>query len=351
MPCLTRGCAGSPSPANPAGPPLREPSPYENQDPYQKPHPNRQQRPRQGGRDEHPEAEGSEKVMASHRNPTRRAGYAALVIAAAAVLAACGSSGGTSGTSGSSSGGGNSSTAPKPGVGSGTLNAAMASGAIDTMDPNRWYFAVTWGLSNALCTTLVRYADQPGTAGTQIVPGTAELPKVSSDGLTYTFTMRPGAKFSSGQPITTKDIKYTFMRLMAPKVNTGTGYYFLNVKGATDYLSGKSTSLPGITTTPNTVTFHLTAADGAFLYKIALPTTCPVPAGTPMKPEETGALERQSASGPFKLESYEPGRQIVMVFNKNYDQALGARGHVAKIVFNIGVQSTQAVLQIQAGQL
>jgi hypothetical protein len=217
------------------------------------------------------------------------------------------------------------------------------------MDPNRWYFAVTWGLSNALCTTLVRYADQPGTAGTQIVPGTAELPKVSSDGLTYTFTMRPGAKFSNGQPITTKDIKYTFMRLMAPKVNTGTGYYFLNVKGAADYLAGKSTSLPGITTTPTTVTFHLTAADGAFLYKIALPTTCPVPAGTPMKPEETGALETQSASGPFKLQSYQPGRQIVMVFNKNYDQALGARGHVAKIVFNIGVQSTQAVLQIQAG--
>ena len=288
--------------------------------------------------------------MASYRNPTRRAGYAALVIATAAVLAACGSSGGTS-SSGTSSGGGNSSTAPSPGAASGTLNAAMASGAIDTMDPNRWYFAVTWGLANALCTTLVRYADQPGTAGTQIVPGTAELPKVSSDGLTYTFTMRPGAKFSSGQPITTKDIKYTFMRLMAPKVNTGTGYYFLNVKGAADYLAGKSTSLPGITTTSNTVTFHLTAADGAFLYKIALPTTCPVPAGTPMKPEETGALETQSASGPFKLQSYEPGRQIVMVFNKNYDQALGARGHVAKIVFNIGVQSTQAVLQIQAGQL
>src|SRR5215468_10571830 len=179
MPCLTRGCAGSPSPANPAGRALREPSPY------QKPHPNRQQRPTQGGRDEHPEAEGSEKVMASYRNPARRAGYAALVIAAAVALAACGSSG-------TSSGGGNSSAAPSPGVASGTLNAAMASGAIDTMDPNRWYFAVTWGLSNALCTTLVRYADQPGTAGTQIVPGTAELPKVSSDGLTYTFTMRPG---------------------------------------------------------------------------------------------------------------------------------------------------------------
>lgn len=41
----------------------------------------------------------------------------------------------------------------------------------------------------------------------------------------------------------------------------------------------------------------------------------------------------------------------MLVFNKNYDQSLGARGHVAKITFSIGVQSTQAVLQIQASQL
>jgi peptide/nickel transport system substrate-binding protein len=41
----------------------------------------------------------------------------------------------------------------------------------------------------------------------------------------------------------------------------------------------------------------------------------------------------------------------VLVFNKEYDQALGARGHVAKIDFAIGDQASQAVLQIQAGQL
>jgi peptide/nickel transport system substrate-binding protein len=227
----------------------------------------------------------------------------------------------------------------------------MASGAIDSMDPNRWYFAVTWGLANALCTTLVRYADEPGTAGTTIVPGTANLPVMSDNGLVYTFTMRPGARFSDGQPITTADIKYTFMRLMAPAVNTGTGVYFTNVIGANAYMNGTSKTVPGITTTADTISFHLTSPDGAFIYKAALPTTCPVPAGTPLKPIETGSLEEQYASGPFKLESYAPGRQIVLEFNKEYDQALGARGHVAKIVFTIGDASTQAVEQIQAGQL
>jgi peptide/nickel transport system substrate-binding protein len=259
----------------------------------------------------------------------------------ALVLSACGS--GSSGTTTPST--------AAPGVVTGTLTGAMASGAIDTLDPNRWYFAVTWGLANALCTTLIRYADQPGTAGTTLVPGTADLPTISSNGLMYTYTLRPGAKFANGQPITPADIKYTWMRLMAPAIDTGTGYYFTNVIGAPAYLAGTSKTLAGITTTANSITFHLTAPDGAFLYKTALPTTCPVPTGTSMKPENNGTIEETYASGPFELQSYSPGRQIVLAFNKNYDQSLGVRGHVAKIVFTIGVESTQATEEIQAGQL
>ncbi len=265
------------------------------------------------------------------------------VVAAALLLAACSSTSASPGTSTSSGGG-----APKPGVATGTLTGAMASGAIDTLDPNRWYFAVTWGLANAFCTTLVRYADQPTL---KIVPGTANLPTVSSNGLLWTFTMRPGARFADGQPITPADIKYSFMRLMAPQIDTGTGVYFANVIGANAYLTGKSKTIPGITTTANTISFHLSSPDGAFLYKAALPTTCPVPVGTPMKPIVNGSLEQKYSSGPFKIQSYEPSRQLVMVFNKNYDQSLGVRGHVAKIVLTIGEQSTEAVLQIMAGQL
>lgn len=270
-----------------------------------------------------------------------RAGIVAVTAAAALGLAACSSSTTTATTS--SSGG-----PPKPGVAVGTLTGAMASGAIDTLDPNRWYFAVTWGLANALCTTLVRYAD---TEAVKIVPGIANLPVVTDNGLDWTYTLRPGARFSDGQPITPADIKYTYLRLMNPAINTGTGEYFYNVIGAPAYLLGKSNTISGITTTANSISFHLSAPDGAFLYKSALPTTCPVPVGTPMKPIVNGSLEEKYASGPFKIQSYEPSRQLVLVFNKNYDQSLGARGHVAKIVFTIGDAATEATLQIMAGQL
>src|SRR5579859_8262352 len=89
---------------------------------------------------------------------------------ALALTAAAGCSNSSSTTGGAANPGG----PPKPGVATGTLTGAMASGAIDSMDPNRWYFAVTWGLANALCTTLVRYADQPDAAGTQLTPGRSE---------------------------------------------------------------------------------------------------------------------------------------------------------------------------------
>ncbi len=287
--------------------------------------------------------------MGNGRVRARRGG-AALAVVATLLLAACGGSSG-GGSGGGGSGGNAGAGAPKAGVAKGTLTGAMSSGAIDTIDPNRWWFAVTWGLANALCTTLVRYADKPGVAGTQLVPGTASMPKVSSNGLLYTFTMRPGARFSDGQPITTADVKYSFERLMNPKVGTGTGYYFTDLIGANAYLAGKAKTITGITTTAKTISFRLSQPDGAFLYKTALPTTCPVPVGTPMKPIEDGSLEMKYASGPFKIESYQPSRKLVLAFNKNYDQSLGVRGHVAKIVFTIGAESSQSVLQIQAGQL
>lgn len=234
---------------------------------------------------------------------------------------------------------------------SGTLRGAITSGGITGLDPNRWYFALTWEMANALCTTLIRYATKPGPAGTELVPGTADLPVISDHGLEYTFTLRHGARFADGKAITPADLKYTFLRLMNPAVDSGTGVLFTKVIGANAYMAGKSTTVSGITTTSNTIAFHLSSPDGGFEYATALLTSCPVPVGTPMKPMTTGSLLKTDASGPYKIQSYSPGRSLVFVYNHNYDRSLGNRGHVSKIDFSIGVDSQSAVEQIQAGQL
>src|SRR6266571_8635343 len=50
-----------------------------------------------------------------------------------------------------------------------------------------------------------------------LVPALAsDLPKTSADGLTYTFKLRSGLKFSDGQPITSDDVKFTYQLAYDP---------------------------------------------------------------------------------------------------------------------------------------
>jgi peptide/nickel transport system substrate-binding protein len=300
------------------------------------------------------------------------------VLAVAFLLAACGSSsngGAQAGTTAAAGGGGATTAAPATTAGgtapagtspastpatsgggggatpTGEIKVGMAKGDIDTMDPNRWYFAATWGLANGLCTTLIRYDDKAGQDGVKLVPGLADMPQVSADGLTYTFKLRQ-SKFANGNPITPDDIKYTYERLMAPDVDTGTGGYFFALQGVDDYTSGKAQDISGITTTADSVVFKLTAPDGSFLNKIALPTACPVAKGAPKKPDSGVTLLKQYASGPYTVESYTPEQSMVWVRNPGYNaSALGDRGKAAKVNFTIGVDPSQAALKIKAGDI
>jgi len=53
--------------------------------------------------------------------------------------------------------------------------------------------------------------------GTEVEFGQAESVKVSDDGLTYTFTLRDGLKWSDGSPVTAADFEYSYQRLADPK--------------------------------------------------------------------------------------------------------------------------------------
>ncbi|MFD5512513.1 ABC transporter substrate-binding protein [Streptomyces sp. NPDC127051] len=57
-------------------------------------------------------------------------------------------------------------------------------------------------------------------ADMKLKPALAEaLPEISADGLTYTYKLRQGVKFSDGTPFTAKDVVFTYRTILDPKTN------------------------------------------------------------------------------------------------------------------------------------
>jgi peptide/nickel transport system substrate-binding protein len=184
-------------------------------------------------------------------------------------VSACGSSGG----GGGGGGGGSSSVTHLYGT------------APDSLDPGSGYTTQAIESDAVAYTPLLTYAHKGGKAGSVIIPGVAEsLPTVSKDGLTYTFTLRKGLKYSNGKPLKASDIPFAIQRSI--KISWGGKSFFTsNIKGAAAYDSGKASSISGIKADDATgkVTFTLDSPYGAFPNVLAFPAAAPVPQGTPMK--------------------------------------------------------------------
>jgi oligopeptide transport system substrate-binding protein len=96
-------------------------------------------------------------------------------------------------------------------------------------------------------------------ADNKFQPAAAEKWTVSKDGLVYTFTIRKGAKWSDGKPLTASDFVYTFTRLMTPA--TGAEYAALGttyIKNGQAFAEGKATADQLGLKAPNDATFVMT---------------------------------------------------------------------------------------------
>ena len=265
----------------------------------------------------------------------------ALFVIAAAVLAGAAAARSSSNRS--------TADASQPAVKGGEVTVGLPAGGIDHLEPTLWYFQTTWQIAYATCTPLVTFKDSVGEAGKRVVPGLANLPKISDGGRLYTFTLKQGVEFASGNPITAADIKYTFLRMLSPKLASPGAGFFSDVVGAAAYNAGKAKTVSGITTSGRSISFRLMKPVGSFLYRLTMPFACPVPSGTPMKAVEDGSILQ---SGPYVVQSYTPQRELVLARNPHYNaKVLGARGKADTIRIQIGVDNAQAGLLIRTGQI
>ena len=86
----------------------------------------------------------------------------------------------------------------------------------------------------------------------KVIPGAAEKWEISADGLTYTFHLRAGLKWSNGDPLVAQDFVNGIFRTLNPDTASEKGYYFysvIQVKGAKEISDGttKDPAMLGVT--------------------------------------------------------------------------------------------------------
>jgi peptide/nickel transport system substrate-binding protein len=228
----------------------------------------------------------------------------------------------------------------------GTLNM-VSFDDVDYMDPALAGYGPSLQLLYATCTGLVNYPDKAGPAGSQLTPEVARaLPTLSADRTTYTFTIRPGFRFSppSNQPVTAQTFKDSIERTLNPNMRSGNAGFMTDVVGAQRYMAGKATDISGIVTHGDTLRIRLTAPAPDFLSRLALTAFCAVPPGTPPNPN---GLRTIPSAGPYYVSFYAPGHGVVLTRNPNYH---GSRPHhFARIELAVGIPAGRAVAEIEAG--
>jgi peptide/nickel transport system substrate-binding protein len=142
-----------------------------------------------------------------------------------------------------------------------------------------------WQMLGVTNDGLVGYRRTGGPAGDTLVPDLAiALPGPVNGGTTYTFHLRPGIRYSNGTPVRPEDFRRAIARGFA--INAGPAAYYTGIIGA-----AQCTRAPahcdlarGIVTNDqaDTVTFHLTAPDPEFLYKLAFPSPTQSPLALPI---------------------------------------------------------------------
>jgi ABC-type transport system substrate-binding protein/class 3 adenylate cyclase len=220
---------------------------------------------------------------------------------------------------------------------------------LGSRDPAIGQGFLSWQVSFATCATLLNYPDEPAPKGWELQPEiAAAMPALSADRRTYTFTIRPGFKFSppSNEAVTAETFRFSIERSLSPKLGSETrGPGFLDdVVGLEAFRTGKADHVSGISVDGDRLSITIVRPRTDFLQRLALPYFCPVPLDTPIVTE---GVESVASAGPYYMSEFEGGEYFVLKRNPNYK---GSRPSAFDaIAFREGIDPSQAVARVEKG--
>jgi peptide/nickel transport system substrate-binding protein len=262
-------------------------------------------------------------------------GAIGLSIVASVLVASCGSSNSGGGPAGS----------PKKG---GTVHILTLGEQIAHLDPQRNYTGTDMAFAvSTMHRTLTSYKYAEGDAGSEIVADLAtDIGTVTNEGKTWAFTLADGGTFEDGSAITCADVAYGVSRTFATDVITDGPSYAMSYIDVAEYPGPYTATADqqaafdkAVNCVDKTITFNLKVPVADFNYTTTLTAFSPVP-----KALDTGENYdmKPVSSGPYKIESYEIGKSLVLVRNDKWDQASDPIRHAYadSFVYEFGLDSS-----------
>ena len=244
-------------------------------------------------------------------------------IVASLMIAACGGDDSSSSGSGSTEG-----------TAGGTVYILTQAEAIAHLDPQRNYTGADLAFAGStMHRSLTSYKYAAGDEGSEITADLAtDIGTSSEDAKTWSFTLRDGITFEDGSAITCADVAYGVSRTFATETITDGPGYALSYLDIEDGAYAGPVELNSATTPDQqalfdkavecsednkTITFHLKVPVADFNYTTTLLAFSPVP-----KALDTGEGYDTApvSSGPYKIESYETGKSLVLVRNDKWNK-------------------------------
>lgn len=237
-----------------------------------------------------------------------------------------------------------------------TLVQAWAIDDIITMDPGEAFEISTGEITGNTYDMLVRL-DVNDT--TNVVGGVAESWTVSDDGLIYTFKLKPGLSFASGNPITADDVAWSFER--AVKLNKSPAFiiqqFGLNGDNVTEKAKAADPSTFVLTVdksyAPSFVLNCLTATVASVVdSKLVKEHAAVVTASADYKYDNDFGNDwlktNYAGSGPYTMRDWRANELVVLERNDNY---YGEKAKLQRVIYRHVKESATQRLMLETGDI
>ena len=220
-------------------------------------------------------------------------------------------------------------------------------GEPETLDPHRYNLRLEETILNDLFLGLTTFD-----AEARISPGAAESWQTSEDGLTWTFRLRAGLRWSDGVPLTAHDFVYSFRRLLDPHTAASLAHFMYPLRNAQAVNTGE---LPvealGVRAIDDRTLELVLEAPFPFLHeRLMYPTAFPLPRHVIERTNDQWVKPGNMVSnGAFVLEDWRPQAFVILRKNTSFHDASAVS--LDGVVYYPTADANTAYNRYRAGEL